>query len=410
MKKDIKNLINLIIYKCGRVHKHLIVFSSFNGHYSDSPKYLMEAIHRLDKTVEIIWLVNPKYAENVPKYAKCVDIDSKLAIRARSHARVLIDNIYCDREFTVKDDSLFNKIKKVMFLFFNNKKRQIAITTWHGTPLKCIGRDQAGNKALDFICPGVTMVLGNQFSSDILRHVTFGKIPIKLLGSPRNDLLFYHEDVKELKKKIGLPLEKKVILFAPTFREDGKETFNKNVYRSGLQQLQEMEFEKLLFVLHQRFGGEWTLVCRFHYHVEKMVDWNLLEKKYNRQIINGNINDDMAEYLTCADILLTDSSSCMFDFMLTMRPCFLYFPDYENYKNKERGLYLPIESLPFPMAQTFQKLLLKIQGYDDYLYKRNVKILIQKMGYVDGRNSSLKIARYILKRMKSKENNPKDLS
>lgn len=396
----LKNIRNLLIYRFEPVRKRRLVFTSFGGHYSDSPKYISEKIHELDNGIELVWLVRPEAEREMPDYVKKVPIDSVAAQKYRGSAEAVIDNVYCERDFTLMSDSLLNRIKKIVFWLLNHKRNQMALTTFHGTPIKRIGRDKLGNHMVDFICPHTVMALGNQYSAEIMSHVTFGRIPMKLLGAPRNDILFHHGETARLKEKLGLPPERKILLFAPTFRNDGPDVEDKNVQRSGLNQLQEMDLEQMLQRLHQKFGGDWAMVCRFHYHVDSLVDWEDLGHRFSGKIINGNMHDDMAEYLACSDILLTDASSSMFDFMLTGKPCFLYFPDYEHYRENERGFYLPMESLPFSMAQTFEKLIENIAGFDDVRYGKEVEALTETFGYVDDGNASERIAKYVLERLK----------
>ncbi|MBQ8447857.1 MAG: CDP-glycerol glycerophosphotransferase family protein, partial [Clostridia bacterium] len=263
--------------------------------------------------------------------------------------------------------------------------------------LKRMGRDQLGNDVADFFCPNTTMVLGNRFTLDIMKHLTFGKIPMQLLGTPRNDILFSStENVRELKEKLGLPQDKKIILYAPTFRNDGKDTEGKNVLRSGINQINEIDFNGLFESLGKRFGGEWVFIGRFHYHVEQMVDWEALNKKYNGKIINGNAHDDMAEYLVCADVLLTDASSCMFDYALTRKPCLIYFPDLENYGSKERGFYIGVDELPFPVSKTGGELISAVDSFNGEKYLADVEKMFSDFGYADDENSSERVVKYIL--------------
>ncbi len=391
----------LAIRKVLPVKKNRILFTSFNGHYSDNPKYISKKIHELDPSYELVWLVNQQYMSDLPDYVTAVDInDERMVYHYRGTARAIVDNVYGGREDYLAQDSLLRKVLFRIWGFLKNKRKQTVFTTWHGTPLKCMGRDQIGSNLLDFSCPGTRMILGNRYTLDIMSHLTFGKIPMELLGTPRNDILFSaREDARRIKENLGLPLDKKIILYAPTFRSDG-EVMNTNIRRSGLDQIGQMDPQRLFETLNERFGGEWTLVCRFHYHVEAQVDWDQLEKEYPGSFINGNKNDDMAQYLACADLLLTDASSSMYDFALTGRPCLLYFPDLENYANKERGFYTPIETLPFPVAVEFEQLLCKIRDFDEIRYHGDIHRMFHDYGFVDDRNSSERIAEYILATIK----------
>lgn len=392
-------ILKLLKYKSKKTKKGLWVFTSFNGHYSDNPKYISQKLHDIDPSKEIIWLVKKDYLSLLPEYVKGLEIHTKQADNAKGAAEVIIDNVYGEKEYALFDRSIKSKFKSIIYRFLINKKKQTVYTTWHGTPLKRMGRDQLGNTVFDFYCPNTIMILGNQFTLDIMKHLTFEKIPMKLLGTPRNDILFGNNN-KTLKEKLELPIDKKIVLFAPTFRNDGKDTEGKNVLRSGVNQLNEIDFNKLFRTLNEKFGGEWVFVCRFHYHVESLVNWDELNHKYEGKFINGNLHDDMAEYLACTDILITDASSCMFDYALTEKPCMLYFPDLENYKGKERGFYLDINELPFPVAKDNETLISNIESFDSENYKMKVKEMLERFGHIDDENSSERIVKYILEETK----------
>ena len=318
--------------KFSGVKKNRIVFTSFDGHYSDSPKYISEKIHEISPETEIVWLVSEKYKNLLPDYVTAVDIESKSAKKYIRTAAALVDNVYWRKVYFRTDNGFLSRLTSKVFRFFAYRKNQLCFTTWHGTPLKRMGRDQIGDKTVGFDCPNATMILGNKFTLNIMKRLTFGEMEMKLIGCPRNDVLFSDAEMRlEIKEKLGLPKDKKVVLYAPTFRTDTTDINDKNVYRSGINQINEIDFDALFKTLSDKFGGEFVFICRFHYHVEKMVDFAAFEEKYPGKIINGNLHDDMAEYLAATDVLITDASSCMFDFALTGKPCFLLFPDVDRY-------------------------------------------------------------------------------
>lgn len=389
-------LIMKLYFRTLKIEKERIIFTSFEGHYSDNPKYIAHALNDIDSSKEIVWLVKKKYMINVPHEFKKVDIDSLEAEKYRQTAAVIVDNVYGRQGYANHKESK-NSIYDKIFMLTHNKKGQKVYTTWHGTPLKRMGRDQNGNEVCDFVCGNITMLGGNQFTLDVMNHLTFGKMKLELLGTPRNDILFSKENDREiLCRKLGLPTNKKIVLFAPTFRNDGPDTSGRNVMRSGINQLDEIDFMRLFDTLSIKFGGDWVFVCRFHYHVEEMVKWEQLDNAYPGRIINGNEYDDMSEYLTCTDVLITDASSSMFDFSLTYRPCFLFFPDVEHYRNEERGFYMNIEELPYPLADNFEDLLKNIKNFSSDDYSKENKKLLEKIQSVDDENSSKRVAEYIL--------------
>lgn len=386
--------------KFKKIQKNKIVFTSFDGHYSDSPKYISIAIHRLAPDIEQIWLVHDKYIDSVPNYSKPISIESEAAKHHKTNARAIVDNVYANRAYEQTTPGVWSTLKRKLFSWLNKKNGQLIFTTWHGTPLKRMGRDQIGNSVYGFSCPCTTMILGNRFTLDIMRHLTFNDIKMELIGCPRNDVLFANDEKKrEIKERLCLPLEKKIVLFAPTFRTDGSMS-EKNIARSGIDQLNQIDFDKLFEVLGKKFNKGFVFVGRFHYHVEQAINFDELNKKYPGKIINGNLNDDMAEYLAVTDVLLTDASSSMFDFALTKRPCFLFFPDLVHYKNSERGFYLDVNGLPFPCSEDFDGLCNNISNFDSTLYENKVNDMLSSFGYVDDEGSSERIAQYILKKIK----------
>lgn len=392
----LKHLWQHLLHKYARVHPNRAVFTSLNGHYSDSPMYIAQAMHKLDSTKEIVWLVKRQYMDRVPKEYVCVDIDSSEAEKYRRTAAVLVDNVYGGRAYSVRN-TFVSRLKGKVFSFLYKKKDQKIYTTFHGMPFKKIGRDQVGNDIIDMVCGSIVLMSGSKLLSDVISGVTFGKVPAVMLGTPRSDILFSAKEQRTvLREKIGLPTDKKIVMYAPTFRNDGRDVEGKNVLRSGIQQMQEIDFDRLFATLSEKFGGEWVFVCRFHYHVAGMVDWKGLEEKYPGRIINGNLHDEMNDYLACVDMLITDASSCMYDFAMTGGPCFLFFPDCENYVSRERGLYVDITRLPFPLTLTFEELLAAMKGFSPELYAEGVKALFDQVGLVDDAHSSERVAAYIL--------------
>lgn len=391
-----KEVFKGVLYRILPIKSDRVVFTSLNGQYSDSPKAISIKLHQMKPKYEIIWLVNKSLINSLPKYVTCIDINSWKAQLYKGSARIIIDNVYADNAVTIYNNDKFAKIRAKIFLFLHNKKKQFCITTWHGTPLKCMGIDQIDSNVTDFLCNDTTMILGDRYTLEIMKRLTFNRMNMKLIGTARNDILFNKMYASDIKEQIGIKKEKKVILFAPTFRSSIKKEKKENIQQSGINQLNDICCDELFTALSNKFGGEWVFICRFHYHVASMVDWEKLEKKYPGKFINGNKMQDMADYLSCSDILLTDASSCMFDFALTQKPCFIYFPDIENYEYNERGFYVPMQSLPFPIAITRKQLIENINNFDSVLYKEVLDKMKQEFGFIQDENASEKIVNFIM--------------
>ena len=392
---SIKTLLGLILYKIAPQKKNRYVFTSFNGHYSDNTKYISIKLHEKYPKAEIIWLILPQYNIDVPDYVKVVDYKSIKSFWYRGTAKAQFDNVYGFRANFLFDNKLSTKIRIKMFEWLGNKNKQPIFATMHGTSFKRIGRAQIGNNVLGFSCPNTYLIVGDRFTEKTLKYITFEQCKMKTIGWPRNDILFRDELLK-VRDKLELPHDKRIILFAPTFRNDGADTEGKNVERSGINQLNEINFDILFSTLSSKFGGDWIMVCRFHYHVQNLVNWEELGKKYPGKFINGNAYDDMALYLSCADILMTDLSSCMFDFANTGKPCFLYFPDLTNYRDNERGFFYDIKTLPFPLASDFETLVLNIKEFDEVTYKQKAKELLNKIESQDDGKASERFIDYVM--------------
>lgn len=402
MFNKIKQIVKFLFIKILPINGKRIVFMSYNGMFCDSPQNIYDYFSNCNTNYELIYLVERKYMELLSKKVKCVDIKSFKGFFYYGTAKIIIDNNY-----GWKSNSLYSN-KKIDILYYkllNNlkyKKNQYVYTFWHGTPLKKMERDQVGLNVFDFECKNTTMILGNKYTYNIMDHLTFNKLNMKLLGTPRNDILFNCDknSIIELKKELKLPLDKKIILFAPSFRSDSSNV--ENINKSGINQLSEIHLDKLLNTLNSKFDGEWVLVCRFHYKVSNSINWDLIKKNSDNKIINGNEDDEMSKYLACADILISDVSSCIFDYMHTNNPTFIYFPDIDNYKNNERGLYYDICQLPFPTATKFDELINDIELFDYNKYLNETKKLKQEFGYIDDKNSTVLISKYILNDIKNK--------
>ena len=398
----VNKIIKLIKYKYfSTIDEKITVFTSFNGKYADSPKAITEDYHAINPEKQIIWLVNDIKNKDIPDYVKAIKYGSKKADIAYNKAKTVIDNVYCDHEYYSDYKTIKQKIKYNIISYLKNKKGKKYYTFWHGTALKKIGADSIRSNSKVFSCNNTTMFLDNKHMEIIQKRITNNKIVIKLLGSPRNDILFDEKiDTNAIKNKIGLPKNSKIVLYAPSFRSDGNKN---NVELSGITQINEIDINHLLQILEKKFKHNWVLVCRFHYKVEKEINWNKIYKKYQNKIINGNKHEDIVEYLKCSDILITDMSSSLFDFSLTNKPVFLYFPDEENYRNNERGLYFSIEELPYPLSKTPKELYASIENFNDKKYKQDLSEFIKKLGYIDNKKRSREICEFIKKDEKRNE-------
>lgn len=389
MLKIIKYITFLVALLIPRI-KRCAFFCSFEGMYNDNPKAISEKLHEAAPNFPIYWAISNKCNEKLPNYIHVVKYGSIRCWYLAACSKVVVDNYIGMRSFAAKAGSIKNKFQ---ILLCRKRKDQLCISTWHGTPLKKIGFHVLPNhiqiKMTNYTCTDY-VVAGCEYTKNCFNEAYKYCVPVRMYGTPRNDILFNGNiDKFHLKKKLGLPHDKKIVLFAPTFRD--------NVAMSGVFQMQSINFSELFNALKNRFGGEWIFVVRVHHEVMKQINTDKLSLKYGKnRIADGNIGDDMAEYLICTDILITDYSGSMFDFALIGKPCFLFSPDLEHYKNIERGFYMNYGNLPFPVADNSNELVNNIINYDAEQYKNNVKEFIDHIENIEDGYASQRIVNDIL--------------
>jgi len=236
----------------------------------------------------------------------------------------------------------------------------IFLQTWHGTPLKRLAFDideissatarykkQIYNQSRDWDY----LIAPNQFSGDIFKRCFLYDKMMLNTGYPRNDIL-HREDKEELslsiKKKLKLPLNKKIILYAPTWRDD--EYYDKGKYKFALQ--------LDLKILENHLSSDYIILLRTHYFIADKLD---LDSNSNF-VYNMSDYDDIAELYLISDVLITDYSSVFFDYANLKRPMLFYMYDLEKYRDVLRGFYIDIEEeLPGPILQTTEEVLWALQ-------------------------------------------------
>jgi CDP-glycerol glycerophosphotransferase len=220
----------------------------------------------------------------------------------------------------------------------------------------------------------------------------FKKIILKS-GFPRNDILFKKNNKKSIdsiKKRYNIPLDKKIVLYAPTWRDD--EFYENGIYKFSSQ----IDFD----LLKKELSDTHIILVKLHYLVEDSIDWS----NYQGFIYKFDQLWDIQELYLISDVLLTDYSSVMFDYAILKRPMIIYAYDYKNYRDNLRGFYFNIyEEFPGPIVENTMNLIdsIKTYNYNDYDGKYN-EFLNKFTRYDDG-NASSRIVNLIL----DKTNHPK---
>ena len=325
-----------------RPDEKLILFVSFGGRkYDDSPKaiYLQMINDKRFEDYRFVWaFINPKQFQ-IPIGDKIKTDTLKYFVTALK-ARVWITNSSVERGLDFKG------------------KHTFYLNTWHGTPLKKMGGDICQNTK-GFINKAKSkwdvFLTQGEFESKIFEHA-FHLDPsvIKALGLPRNDIFasYSNSDVYALKKKLNIPLDKKVLFYAPTFREyeivDGlKGNVANNI------NVQEWK---------SKLGNEYILLFRAHYEVA-----GILSLSNDDFLIDVSYYPSIEELMIVSDVLISDYSSIFFDFSIMHKPMLCYAYDYERYQN-ERGMYFDVrECLPTATNEKDLLELISNMEYDSFV-------------------------------------------
>ncbi len=378
--------------------KLIALFDAFAGQYTCNPKYILLKLHEKAPNIKAYFLVSQKHnpADSLPDFVRPVRYGSLKHRLLWRRCNVFVTNgVSIANEESPALQISRPKIYKAFL------KKKLIISTWHGSGAlkKCwldeVRRHSDGIQRpesevfTDFLLAG-----GRKSAAVLSTFINRRKpFPVSLTGTPRCDILVNgNADVAALKEKLCLPKNKKIILFAPTFRSKLGSN-GENAYESGIRQMEALDVERLLDALSERFGGEWAFALRAHHAV-------VVEMRDRRSempaVIDGNIGDDMMEYLLCADVLLTDYSSSMADFALTRRPCFLFALDRAHYENEERGFYFDYDSLPFPFADSCNALIGNIRAFDEVTYKEGIAKYLDMLGRVEDGKAAERVADCIL--------------
>ncbi len=378
----LKFLLLNLFYRFLPIKKNTVFFISFEGLYNDNPKYISECLYRTKPELNIVWTCRDDMNDPLPPYVKAVKYRSREYFSYLNRAQVVVDNYTGLRSFGFlsRRVALLEKLVK--------RKGQLCISTWHGTPIKKIGKDIIQKKNAHYCSCSDYCVAGSRYTADILEQAYDFSGRTRLYGTPRNDVFFRENDVAALKEKLGLPSDKGIVLFAPTFRQ--------SVDMSGVAQLKMMDIKGILEDCKNTFSRDFVFVFRVHHSVRERIDNECVIKGLEDFVIDGNIGDDMAEYLLCTDVLITDYSGSMFDFALTEKPCLLFAPDMEHYGGVERGFYRDYASLPFPIATELKELSDNIKSFNYALYQKGIKELLADMGDCEDGLASERIVKDII--------------
>lgn len=344
----LRNLFKL--FRVFPIQKNKIAIVNFGGNgFGDNGKYIALALLKKSPRYDIVWLCNNSN-EKFPKGIRRVNYRWLRSIYEQVTAKVWIDNA-----------------RKPSYVC--KRKGQYYIMTWHGgIGPKKIEREveeilnQSYIKMAKHDSQMADLFLAeSDFSYNRYKSIFWYEGEVLKCGCPREDILF--QDTSDLKTKIlrqiGIDMTSHIFLYAPTFRDNMTEK-DLHVYKR--------QWHDILDTLSKRFGGKWVGFIRLHPNIAK------LDK--NHSLAEASVYDvtdypDMQELLAVSDMVLTDYSSCVYDFGLTRRPGFMLVDDLEAYK-KERDFCIDLDIVPFPIASTDEALIRILKNFDEKDYQQKL--------------------------------------
>ncbi|MFI2430342.1 CDP-glycerol glycerophosphotransferase family protein [Streptomyces sp. NPDC018693] len=329
------------------IKKRTVVFESHLGRqYSDSPRAIYEEMRRRGLEFEAVWSYQSS-PEGFPKDATLVRRWSLPYLKMLAQAEFWVDN----QGFPLK---------------LSKRPGTTYIQTWHGSALKRMGFDLAELKALPRNRQQAEQNALDRFDHFLVRSEhdvrtlarAFRIKEQKLLrvGYPRNDALVRTQQREftvgrrergPLAAELGIPDDRTVLLYAPTFRRAG-----------GRSNRFELPFDVERFA--EEFGDRYVLLVRAHY-----LNHVVLPPTVRGHVIDVSGHHDITQVLELSDALITDYSSVMFDYALLGRPMLFFTYDYDEYTRQSRGTYFDLpEHAPGPVLHSESEFLEAVRALD----------------------------------------------
>ena len=370
-KYVVKELIRLCTENCLKllwvkpVNSKKILFISFNGQYSDCPKYMyLDLREKLGEDYTYAWVIKPEIEDSTLKNIVRIKPNSFRVLKEIATSHIVITNNYLNSYVPVREG-------------------QFVLNTWHGgSPLKRVGMvnsDVSEEERLFFKVHEKkysAYIASSVFMAEEVIRKSFGYSgEIIRCGLPRNAVLFQEHDalVQKVRQYYKLPQNEEIglALYAPTFRGD---------HRAGtfLDGEKQFDIDKCIEALEKKFNKHFYFLFRAHHTFQYSFE--------NSNYLPATDYPDMQELMCAADVMITDYSSCMGDMCLMNKPVFLYTPDLNSYI-AERGFYWDIYSLPFPVAKQPEELYQQIEDFNQEMYCVKVKEYLDRLGSYEDSNS-----------------------
>lgn len=363
-------------------NNNLIIFESFLGkQYSDSPRAIYEYLQTHYPKYKMYWSVEKKSLHNFKQL-----------------------DVQCVPRFSIRWIFLMNRAKfwvtnSRLPLWIPKPKNTIYVQTWHGTPLKRLAADMdevhmpetnTEKYKKNFITEAKKwdyLISPNKYSTEIFKRAFQFDKKVLETGYPRNDYLINCNNDKEIsriKQSIHVPSDKKVILYAPTWRDN--QFYGRGRYKFDI----EMDLDKL----KKELSEEYIILLRLHYLIAENLDIS----QYSGFVFDLSYHEDIRELYIISDILITDYSSVFFDYANLKRPMIFYVYDIDEYRDNLRGFYFDFENeAPGPLVKTTEELINEINKLKSEGVKNEIDSnFYNKFCYLEDGKASERVVKEIL--------------
>ena len=314
------------------LQEDLVLFESFLGKaYGGNPRYIHEALRRMRPDLRCVWAYNGDAP--IPGNPTRVKRGSAVYHRLLAQAKYRVNNI--------------------LFTVHGRKAETRYLQTWHGTPLKRLGYDievsgpevDARDNLYQESRAWTQLLSENSYSSTVLQRAFRYEGDILEAGYPLTDPLTGDSSNRaDILRRLELPLDRRFVLYAPTWRDDrqvGHWRFDFDL---------QLDIAKVAGAL----APDQVLLVRAHH----LASGGLQDRPLPENARDISHVDDATDLCVIADVLITDYSSIFFDFASTGRPILFYCYDLEQYASQIRGFYLDMDrDLPGPIARNTDELI-----------------------------------------------------
>ena len=362
------------IFRIFKIKQKRIFISNYRGNgYGDNAKYIVK--HLLDSKLDIWWLIDKEKnidTDLFPDKINFVTKNSLKEIYIATTSKVWIDNARKDP-------------------YYRKRKQQYYLQTWHGAiSYKRIEGDAVDKLGRSYLRKAKrdskmanAIISNGEWSKRLIKEAFWFKGEILNTGSPRCDGLFLDEiKVNEIKQKLGIA-NKYIVLYAPTFRN----SHNLEIY--------DLDYN-ILFEELNKVNKNTIILLRLHPNIKQRVT------KLPKFVLDVTNYHDMYELLSISNILITDYSSTMFEFLELKRQIYIYAPDYDDYI-EERGVYFDKDILPFFISKSTKELIENIKNFNQEEYNYKIKKFKEIVQYKEDGISGKRISTFLLTKLQSNQ-------